>query len=103
MAGKTIEKFIVYNMRETYAELGEFEFKVVLSPRHFKNCHGSEMKVVDSAGREMSCETKKWGRKLTCRFAISTETADGVARVSLLLGDDSGHSYSQQLEFWVIK
>jgi hypothetical protein len=103
MPTKPSDRFVVYNLRETYAELGEFEFKVVLSPRHFKNSHPSEMTLVDSDGKPMRFELKKWGRKMNCVFYVDEETADGVAAARLQLRDDRGNQHLGHLTFWVIK
>jgi hypothetical protein len=103
MPTKPSDRFVVYNLRETYAELGEYEFKVVLSPRYFKNGHSSEMQLVDSDGKPMRFELKKWGRKMNCVFFIDENTADGVAAARLQLQDDKGHAVPGHLTFWVIK
>jgi hypothetical protein len=100
---RSVEKYVVYNLRETYAELGEFEFKVVLNPRFFKNSHDSDMTVVDSDGRLMVFELKKWGRKMNCRFTVNDETADGVALARVVLRDSRGNEIPVQLTWWVIK
>src|SRR6516225_4075534 len=102
MPAKPSERFGVYKLRETYAELGEYEFKVVLSPRHFKNSHLSEMTLVDSDGQPMRFELKKWGRKMNCVFIIDEMTSDGVAAARLQLKDDRGNVSPGQLTFWVI-
>lgn len=103
MATKPSDKFVVYNLRETYHELGEYEFKVVLSPKYFKNSHISEMQLVDSDGKTMRFELKKWGRKMNCIFIVDETSADGVASARLQLKDDRGNIVPGHLTFWIIK
>lgn len=97
------EKFVVYNLRETYHELGEYEFKIVLSPRHFKNSHLSEMTLHDSDGKPMSCQIKKWGRKMNCLFKIDQSVADGVSNADIVLKEEGKDPLTARLTFWVIK
>src|SRR6266487_1227258 len=103
MASRPAEKFLVYNLRETYHELGEYEFKIVFSPKHFKNSHLSDLKVFDSDGRPMAYELKKWGRKMNCRFLIDDSCSDGVAVARLFLLDERRNEHMMQLTWWVIK
>jgi hypothetical protein len=99
---KTVDKFVVYNLRETYHELGEYEFKVVLNPRYFKNSHLSELVVFDSDRRVIQQEVNKWGRKMNCKFRIDKDVSDGVAVVELILKTERD-SIPARLSFWVIK
>ena len=100
---KDIDKFIVYNIRETYHELGEYEFKVVLNPDVFKNSHTSELSLVDSDGKQIMNTVKKWGRKMNCSFVIDGDVADGVASVKMLLRDEAGSESRCGFIFWVLK
>lgn len=97
------KKFIVYNLREIYHELGSYEFKIVLDPRSFKNCHMSDVSCKDSDGKDMKMTHEKWGRKINCFFTIDGNVSDGVAVVDMKLKDDDGHEVSDRLTFWVIK
>lgn len=97
------EKFVVYNLRETYHELGSYEFKVVLNPKFFKNSHRSELTLVDSDGRPMRYEVKKWGRKINCAFTIDPSVADGVSQAYLKLLTEKDDEVAGRLIFWVIK
>lgn len=99
---KSVDKFIVYNLRETYHELGEYEFKVVLNPRYFKNSHNSELIVFDSDRKVIRQETNKWGRKMNCKFRIGHDVSDGVAVVELILRSERDE-HPARLTFWVIK
>lgn len=101
MAGH--QKFVVYNLKETYHELGQYEFKVVLDPRHFKNGHLSEVLLIDSDGRPMKYDVEKWGRKINCSFSLDKTVADGVSTVKMVLRDDEGHEMAARTSFWVIK
>lgn len=96
-------KFITYNLRETYHELGNYDFKIVLDPRFFKNGHLSELACIDSDGRPMRFDVQKWGRKINCSFVIDQTVADGVSVVKMYLKDDDGHEHADRLSFWVIK
>ena len=100
---KPADKYVVYNLRETYHELGEYEFKVVLNPRSFRNSHLSEMALVDSDGKPMRFELKKWGRKMNCSFHIDEKVADGIAVAKLSLKDERGTEVTGRVQFWVIK
>lgn len=97
------QKFVVYNLRETYHELGSFEFKVVLDPRYFKNGHLSEVSLVDSDGRSLKYNVQKWGRKINCSFSLDQAVADGISTVKMVLRDDEGHEMAARASFWVIK
>ena len=97
------QKFILYNLRETYHELGRYEFKVVLDPRFFKNGHMSDLSCVDSDGRPVRFTFEKWGRKINCCFTIDPTVADGVSVVKMNLKDDEGHEHTGRATFWVIK
>ena len=96
-------EFIVYNIRETYHELGEYEFKIVLSPSKYKNAHDSDVRITDSDGNLMEFEANKWGRKINCKFKIDENVADGVSSVLLDLRRHDGTLLQSRLYFWVIK
>jgi len=99
----SVRKFVIYNLRETYHELGKFDFKIVLDPKFFKNGSLSEVKLTDSDGRDMKYTTEIWGRKINCTFCLDRTVPDGVSTVKMLLRDDSGHEMSTQASFWIIK
>ncbi len=100
---RNIEKFVVFNLRQTYHELGEYEFKVVLSPKFFKNSHSSEFSLVDSDGRKVPHIIKKWGRKVNCSFVIDEGVADGVAVVRLVCKDEKDQVDLCTFSFWIVK
>lgn len=100
---RPVEKFVAYNLRETYHELGEYEFKVVLHPKVFKNSHNSELSIVDSDGKPMKFTVKKWGRKINCTFLVDEAVADGVSVARLMMKDEKGETHQGRLSFWVIK
>lgn len=95
--------FVVMNLRETYHELGEYEFKVVLSPKHFKSSHVSEFMVVDSDGKEMSTDIGRWGRKVIIKFRIDEGVSDGVSALKMQLVTETGKKYQRNVTWWVIK
>lgn len=95
--------FVVYDLRETYHELGIYEFKVVLNPKLFKNGHDSVVKMVDSDGRIMDFEVHKWGRKLNFKFTVDQDVSDGVSMVNIYVTDKKGKDHFERLTFWIIK
>lgn len=92
-------KYQVYNLEETYPELGEYSFKIVLNPRYYKSGHGFRATVVDSDQKPMDGSFEIWGRKLNLKFNITPNTADGVAQVNVY----KETNLMCQLQFWVIK
>lgn len=100
---RIVEKFVVYGLRETYHELGTYEFKIVLNPRNFKNSHGSDITLVDSDAKPMKFIIKKWGRKISCTFTIDDSVADGVSVARLEMRDEKEVVHAGRLSFWVIK
>lgn len=101
---KQREPYIIYNLRETYAETGRFEFKVVLNPDVFKNGMESWVTLVDADRRSIPLDIKRWGRKINCAFTIDQNVPDGVVTVQLRLKDEGNEkSHVGKASFWVIK
>lgn len=100
---KAVEKFVVLNLREIYHEFGEYDFKVILNERFFKNGHGAEVTMRDSAGNPMKYEAKVWGRKIVCKFTVDDNVAEGRSHVSLAIKNEKGDLVDGRLSFWVIK
>lgn len=100
---KQVQKFVVYNLRETYHELGTYEFKIVLHPKNFRHGHTSSMTMVDSDGKPMELDVKTWGRKVNCLFKIDKSVADGVSIATLDVIDSKGEKHNMRLTFWIIK
>ena len=100
---KSIDMFIVYNLRPTYHELGEYEFKVVLSPDKFKNSHDSDIVVLDSDGGRIATTVQKWGRKINCVMSIGCEVPDGVATAKMALRLKDGTEVLSSFSFWIVK
>ena len=92
-------KYQVYNMRETYHELGQYEFKVVLSPRFYKTGHDFKVEMFDSSRRPMNYKMEVWGRKLNVTFDIDHNVSDGVAFVNVYKGTNQ----LARLTCWIIK
>lgn len=97
------KKFVVFNLREIYHLRGDYSFKIVLDPRHFKNAHNTKISCRDSDGKEMKFTFEPWGRKVNCKFRVDDSVSDGVSVVDMVLSDDSGKSHKDRLTFWVIK
>ncbi len=95
----SVESFIVQGLRETYHELGEYSFKLVLNPRRFANGHGVSLSLVDSDRKPMAADVRCWGRKVTCTFVIDGTVSDGISYVRV----KNGSSEEKVLTFWVIK
>lgn len=100
---KSKSTFVVYNLRETYHELGKYDFKIVLNPKFFKNGHPAEVQFFDSDRNKMKFKCEKWGRKINCSFVIDSTVADGVSFANLVLIDDEGTKHNERITFWVIK
>lgn len=92
-------KFVVYSLDETYPELGEFSFKVVLSPRFGGSETSFDIRMVDSDRKPMRFVLRRWGRKLNVTFTIDRDVSDGVSTAAIVRdGQEFG-----RLSFWVIK
>lgn len=100
---KITQDFVVIGKRETYHELGEYSFKIVLSPDVYKSSHESSFDVRDSANKQMSFDIKKWGRKMICSFVIDGNTSDGVSVVMFTLVDKFGKRRDATLPMWIVK
>lgn len=93
------QKIQAYGLEETYIDLGEHTFKIVLNPRSFKSGQDCEVVLVDSDRQPMRFDVKKWGRKLNVTFQICPETPDGVSVASVTRGGKE----LARLSFWVVK
>lgn len=98
-----VNGFVVYGLRETYAELGEYEFRVVLDPKKYSDSHESTLSIVDSDGNRMPHNLRRWGRKMNCSFVVDEETADGVSSINLELKSNDGSVDKVRLSMWIIK
>lgn len=92
-------RYQVYNMRETYHELGDYQFKVVLNPRFYKTGHDFRVEMFDSSNRPMKHKFEVWGRKINVAFTIDDSVSDGVAYVNVI----KGNNQLARLTYWVIK
>lgn len=95
--------YVTYNLRETYHELGTFEFKIVLDPSMFKDSHMCEIHGVDSDGTRLPLEVKRWGRKMNCVMVVSPAVADGVAVMTMRLRNEEGLDVNERLTCWIVK
>lgn len=100
---KSPDKFVTYNLQETYYEFGTYLFKIVLHPKIFKSSHDSEVTLVDSDGRPMKLVVNKWGRKLNCSFVVDGTVSDGVSVAKISAKDDKGNVHSHRVSFWIVK
>ena len=90
-------KMVVYDLRETYSNVGKFHFKIVLG-KSFKNGHEIDIKMYDSKNEEMELTSETWGRKVNCEFTIPESAQDGVHTVKIKLLD-----MIEVLQYWVIR
>lgn len=94
--------FVIYNIRETYHELGRYEFKLVLDPACFRDSHFCSVSAVDPDGKPFPMDVKHWGRKMNCSFELTESVPDGVVVANFDLRNASG-SFPARLTFWVVK
>jgi len=94
---------VVFDLRETYHELCEYSFKIVLNPKLFKNCHDVDVKILDANNDLMEVDVRRWGRKVNCTFVLNETIPDGVCVVRLRAAADSGKNVVEKFSFWVIK
>jgi hypothetical protein len=92
----------VQNNREVYHELGTFDFKVLM-PEPANCLKESSFKVLDSSGKYITAEHKRWGDKLRCIFKIDDDVSDGVAAAVIDVTTSEGKAFSTTVYFWVIK
>lgn len=97
------QKFVTFGLRETYHELGVFEFKIVLNPKFFKIAEFSNVVMKDSDDRAMKYSVERWGRKINFKFTVDKTVSDGVSVVELDIIDNNMKSSRCRLTFWVIK
>lgn len=98
-----LEKCVIYNLRETYHELGRYEFKVSLNPRLFKTSQSFDVLVLNPEGKAIPCEVKHWGRKIHCAFEIDENVSDGVGLVKVVRKQDDQSEVVGRNTFWIIK
>lgn len=99
---KDAPAYIAYNVRETYHELGTFEFKLVFDTTA-ADPSTTDLSILDSDGKPVPFRSRRWGKKLNCSFDITDEVADGVAVVNLSFTTVRGEQRRERLTFWVIK
>lgn len=88
-----------YGIRETYHELGEHEFRVVLDPSIDISPRECSFAAFDPDGKPMESSCRSWGSKIKCKFKFGPETPDGVAVGRLVArGEQIG-----RFTWWVIK
>lgn len=93
------KRWQVYGLRETYPEIGEYDFKIVLNPRFYKSGHDFRVEVVDSDGKPAPFKYEIWGRKINVKFVVTSNVSDGVSRADIFRGDQN----VGRVTWWVIK
>jgi hypothetical protein len=95
--------FVVYNLKNTYVDLGKHSFKVVLSKK-FLDAKFSTLSMIDSDGKAIKHELNYWGRKMNTDFYIDDDVSDGIAAIDLVLRmNEDEVSNTERLFFWIIK
>ena len=94
---------VVLNFRDTYHEIGEYDFKIILDKKKFKNGHDATIKMADAEKKDVSLDVKRWGRKINCHFSLSEKDPNGVYVVSFNARDDKGNDVEKSFHCWVIK
>ena len=87
------------SLAEMYVQPGEHSTKFLLDPKRSATVEIESVVVVDSDGRPMRSEFRRWGTKLHVSFVIDDTTPDGVALIDFILGDGS----RQRFKAWIIK
>lgn len=82
---KAARPFVIYGLLRTYHEFGSFSFKVVVHPSLVSRDVGVEL--IDSEGRTIPCERSDWGRKLRCTMSIQDSVSEGMALVTVSVGE----------------
>lgn len=96
------EKISIIDLRETYHEMGDYSFKIILNPKHFKSSHESNVCLYSTTHDIMECDVKKWGRKINCSFKIDQFMQNGVCMIEMDLIDDNGVHHKEIRKFWVV-
>lgn len=91
-------KYQVYGLERNYIDLGEYQFKIVISPK-FKSALDFSIQMLDSDRNLMTFSVERWGRKLNIKFVVSEFTPDGLAAAGIYRGDELIGNFS----FWIIK
>lgn len=96
------QPFVVIGKRDTYHELGDHEFKLVVDTARFVP-HSSSISVVSHDGKPIDSRVRFWGNKLNCAFNLHDGLADGVARMDVQLCQRSDGRYvTHPVFFWII-
>jgi len=94
---------IIFDLRQTYHEMGTYAFKIVLNPKIFKSSHESKIKLIDPDHNEVNLNVEKWGRKINCSFDIDESISNGVCLLEMGFISDKNKKINECLSFWVIK
>lgn len=92
-------KYQVYNLLETYHELGEYQFKIVLNPRFYKTGHEFKVELFDSSRKPMKGSFEIWGRKINVKFVIDPDVSDGIAFADIIVGNNQ----LGRVNWWIVK
>lgn len=95
--------FVILDMEETYCELGEHNFKIVLNPKVFKDSHDVAIEMFDPDSNPMKVNVRKWGRKMQFNFLIDEKVSNGVCIVKLNMVTDKNQELKETLHYWIIK
>lgn len=96
------EYLMITDKQDTYCELGEHTFKVVLNQHYFKNSNKVKIKLYDPSGKEMQARVDNWGRKMFVTFNITNDLSNGVAIISIDAEKDNKEKFNHKSYFWLI-
>ncbi len=73
------------SLSEMYVEPGEYDAKFLIDTKRSQAIEIQECLVVDSDGKPMKFEYRRWGTKLHVSFTIDGKTPDGVCLIDFLI------------------
>ena len=94
---------VVFDLLDTYHELKEHCFKIVLSPKIFKNSHDVMVEMLDANNEPLELDVRRWGRKINCTFDLTKSVPDGVCVIKMKASTGSGKKITETFHCWVIK
>lgn len=94
--------YVTYGLQDTYCDVGEYKFKVVLNPFFFKNAHECDAKIVGPSGKDIKYTFERWGRKMNFCFEIDNNVSEGLANIELNMRTKKGQEIKENLKFWIV-
>lgn len=101
-SGKSTSALTPINLREVYAQKGEYSVKMLIDTATSAKVDSVEIRLVNADGSPKPVEFRRWGTKLTLSFEIDDDFPDGVSYIDVRLRGrefELGNRY----RFWVFK